>query len=436
MAYIGNGPGVASQRILTTLTAVDGQTTFVPSAGYTLGYVDVFLNGVKLVDGTDYTAANGVNIVLTEAAALNDTVEVVTYFPRGLSDGYTKAEADGRYEPIDSAYTKSESDARYMDINAVTLPDQTGHTGQFLQSDGTNADWATVDLTSKVSKTGDTMTGTLALPTVNATGEVQVSSTLLADASRLRIPSSATEPANPQNGDLYYNSANDQVYVRVNNVWTSVTASMPTGNLQFWLPLQGNTDDASGNNRNGSASGVTYTSGPSGSANSAALFTSGDTLTVAYTAPSTYKTLAFWYKASWNSDVDAFKIGFQGNATGNGFMFMQGVGAIADLGFWGYGATHDYNIGTSFTNIWVSNNQWHHVAAIWNGSSSLVYLDGVAQNQYFNGSTSSTMNLGNTQASTFVIGGASSDVEVSGVAVWDRVLSAAEITSVKDVTGA
>ncbi len=121
MAYIGNGPGVASQRVLTTITAVDGQTTFVPSSGYTLGYVDVFLNGVKLVDGTDYTASNGVNIVLAEAAVLNDTVEVLTYFPRGLSDGYTKAEADGRYEPIDTAYTKAETDARYVEVAGDTM---------------------------------------------------------------------------------------------------------------------------------------------------------------------------------------------------------------------------------------------------------------------------------------------------------------------------
>jgi hypothetical protein len=131
MAYIGNGPGVASQRIVSTLTATDGQTSFTPTSGYTVGYVDVYLNGVKLISGTDFTASNGTNVVLTSGAATGDTLEVVAYLPRGLSDGYTKAEAD----------------ARYMDINAVTLPDQTGHSGQFLQSDGTTADWATVDLT-------------------------------------------------------------------------------------------------------------------------------------------------------------------------------------------------------------------------------------------------------------------------------------------------
>jgi hypothetical protein len=131
MAYIGNSPGVSSQRIVNTFTATAGQTTFTPSSGYTVGYVDVYLNGIKLVNGTDYTASNGSTVVLTETAAADDVVEVMAYIPRGMSDGYTKSEAD----------------ARYMDINAVTLPDQSGHSGQFLQTDGSNADWATVDLT-------------------------------------------------------------------------------------------------------------------------------------------------------------------------------------------------------------------------------------------------------------------------------------------------
>jgi hypothetical protein len=131
MAYIGNGPGVSSQRIVSEFEPTTDTTSFTPSSGYTVGYVDVYLNGIKLQNGTDFTASNGTNVVLTDAAVSGDLVEIVAYIPRGLSDGYTKGEAD----------------ARYMDINAVTLPDQSGHSGQFLQSDGTNADWATVDLT-------------------------------------------------------------------------------------------------------------------------------------------------------------------------------------------------------------------------------------------------------------------------------------------------
>jgi hypothetical protein len=111
MSYLGNTPGVSSQRLVSAFTATAGQTVFSPSGGYTLGYVDVLLNGIELLSGTDFTAADGVNVVLTVAASAGDEVKVKSWLPRGLSDGYTKAEADARYEPIDSAYTKSETDA-------------------------------------------------------------------------------------------------------------------------------------------------------------------------------------------------------------------------------------------------------------------------------------------------------------------------------------
>ena len=58
-------------------TATAGQTTF--AATYDVGYVDVYLNGVKLVDGTDFTASNGTSVVLASGAALNDTVDIVGY---------------------------------------------------------------------------------------------------------------------------------------------------------------------------------------------------------------------------------------------------------------------------------------------------------------------------------------------------------------------
>ena len=60
-----------------TYTATAGQTTF--SATYDVGFVDVYLNGVKLIVSTDFTATNGTSIVLTSGAALNDTVDIVGY---------------------------------------------------------------------------------------------------------------------------------------------------------------------------------------------------------------------------------------------------------------------------------------------------------------------------------------------------------------------
>jgi len=97
MPYIGNTPGFSTARIVTSFTATAGQTSFSPSGGYIVNYVDVYYNGVRLVAGDDFTATDGSSIVLTVAASAGDSVEVVSYIPRGLSDGYTKAEADAKY---------------------------------------------------------------------------------------------------------------------------------------------------------------------------------------------------------------------------------------------------------------------------------------------------------------------------------------------------
>ena len=46
---------------------------------YDAGFVDFYLNGVKLVDGTNFTATNGTSITLTTAATSGDSVDIVAY---------------------------------------------------------------------------------------------------------------------------------------------------------------------------------------------------------------------------------------------------------------------------------------------------------------------------------------------------------------------
>ena len=47
------------------------------TSGYNVGHLDVYLNGLKLIDGTDFTATNGTSVSLTRAAVDGDTVEFV-----------------------------------------------------------------------------------------------------------------------------------------------------------------------------------------------------------------------------------------------------------------------------------------------------------------------------------------------------------------------
>ena len=78
-----------------TYTATSGQTTF--SVTYDPGYVDVYLNGVKLLSGTDFTATSGTSIVLTTGATAGDIIDIVAFGTFVVADTYTKSQSDARY---------------------------------------------------------------------------------------------------------------------------------------------------------------------------------------------------------------------------------------------------------------------------------------------------------------------------------------------------
>jgi len=81
MAMIGNSPDMGGSRYTQRFTAAGQETTFTVGSGYSIGYLDVYLNGVKVLQGTDYTASDGTTVVFTEAVAQNDVIELVSYKP-------------------------------------------------------------------------------------------------------------------------------------------------------------------------------------------------------------------------------------------------------------------------------------------------------------------------------------------------------------------
>ena len=76
------GGGGATARTVSRTIASEGQTTF--SVSYTVGYIDVYLNGSKL-DSTEYTASDGTSVVLVAGASLNDVLEFISYSGISLS---------------------------------------------------------------------------------------------------------------------------------------------------------------------------------------------------------------------------------------------------------------------------------------------------------------------------------------------------------------
>ena len=91
-----------------TYTATASQTTF--AIAYTVPFVNVYVNGVRLSDA-DYTASSGTNVILATACAAGDIVNLVGF--TSLTIGYG-------------------------------LPSLTGNNGKYLTTDGSTVSWGTV----------------------------------------------------------------------------------------------------------------------------------------------------------------------------------------------------------------------------------------------------------------------------------------------------
>ena len=78
--YIGRNPGDSSVIVARQTFEPSGvQTNFTFASGYTPGYLDAYLNGIRLVNAQDYTATSGSVVGLTSAAQNGDVLELVAY---------------------------------------------------------------------------------------------------------------------------------------------------------------------------------------------------------------------------------------------------------------------------------------------------------------------------------------------------------------------
>ena len=77
-------PNVARKTI--TVTATASQTEFTPSGGYRINELGVYRNGVRLVQGQDYTAVDGATVTLTDGCTVDDVVEFQIFDSFNIAD--------------------------------------------------------------------------------------------------------------------------------------------------------------------------------------------------------------------------------------------------------------------------------------------------------------------------------------------------------------
>ena len=94
------GAAGAAAAITYYYLATAGQTTFSGNdangvtLAYTVGAEQVYVNGVLLVRGSDYTASNGTSVVLATATIASDVVNVIAYGAFNVANTYTIAQVD------------------------------------------------------------------------------------------------------------------------------------------------------------------------------------------------------------------------------------------------------------------------------------------------------------------------------------------------------
>jgi len=125
--YLGipaSGVTNTAYRTITDFTATSGQTSFtVPS--YTVGYIDVYRNGVRLA-AADYTASTGTTVVLASGCTVGDIVTTESFYVSSVLNAIPATAG-----AVNDAYISDVSSSKLT--GSRTIPKGTMPAGTVLQ---------------------------------------------------------------------------------------------------------------------------------------------------------------------------------------------------------------------------------------------------------------------------------------------------------------
>ena len=166
----GGSAGIgATTYTRQSFTATAGQTAFTVTAGYTVGYLQVYLNGV-LLNASDYTASNGTSFTLASGASVNDIVEAFSYtvtLVNNVSPSYAGGQGGSAGQVL------------YQSAANTTSNTSVGTSGYLLTSAGTGQPTWTNPATLTVSTFNSTTSNSqffsigVGTPASSANGEIR-----------------------------------------------------------------------------------------------------------------------------------------------------------------------------------------------------------------------------------------------------------------------
>ena len=141
--YLGRVPGNSAVVLARQNYAPSGVTTdFTFSSGYSVGYIDAYINGVRLIYPDDYEASDGSTVGLTTAATNGDVVELVAY--KAFNVGNV-TDATGNFTVGSKLTVSGDSIVTNIDSAGITT-----YTGGFVSAASTSA--------CKITFSGQTLT--------------------------------------------------------------------------------------------------------------------------------------------------------------------------------------------------------------------------------------------------------------------------------------
>lgn len=188
-----NGTGGATATYSkTTFTATGGQTTF--TVAYTVGYVEVYKNGV-LLNTADYTATNGTSVVLASGATVGDLIVTIAYNVTTISGSSVSSFSGGTTGLTPS--TASTGDV----VLAGTLAISNGGTG------ATSAGSALTNLGAQATLVSGTNIKTINGSSILGSGDLSISGGGGASATKVTVYTSGsgtfTKDANTLFAQIY-----------------------------------------------------------------------------------------------------------------------------------------------------------------------------------------------------------------------------------------